>query len=78
LANDEPGPGTYDPKEIIDEKSSYAIFKSTANRKGIVEVNNNPSPSTYNVNHFDLSTKIIKEEEEDPDLIIKKPGFGVG
>ena len=30
------------------------------------------------MNHYELSTKIIKEEEEDPDLIIKKPGFGVG
>lgn len=39
---------------------------------------NVPAPGAYNMNHYDISTKVIKEEEDDPDLIIKKPGFGVG
>lgn len=62
LANDEPGPGSYDPQPIIDEKTSYAIFKSTTDRRGITDPNSNPSPSTYNVNHYDISTRIIIEE----------------
>lgn len=33
---------------------------------------------SYNMIYSDLATKIIKEEEEDPDLVIRKPGFGVG
>lgn len=32
----------------------------------------------YNIIYNDIATRVIKEEEEDPDLIIKKPGFGVG
>lgn len=37
-----------------------------------------PSVGSYNLIYHDLATKVIKEEEDDPDLIIKKPGFGVG
>lgn len=48
------------------------------NRKGITDPNSNPAPGVYNINQYDIENKIIKEEEDDPDLIIKKPGFGVG
>ena len=37
-----------------------------------------PPVGSYNIIHNDIATRIIKDEEEDPDLIIKKPGFGVG
>lgn len=37
-----------------------------------------PAPGLYNTNMYDISNRVIKQEEEDPDLIIKKPGFGVG
>ena len=32
----------------------------------------------YNINQYDIENRVIKEEEDDPDLIIKKPGFGIG
>ena len=37
-----------------------------------------PAIGSYNLIYSDIATKVIKEEEDDPDLIIKKPGFGVG
>lgn len=37
-----------------------------------------PAIGSYNLVYSDIATKVIKEEEDDPDLIIKKPGFGVG
>ena len=40
--------------------------------------NSGPPPGLYEMNMYDISTKIRKEEEENPDLMIKKPGFGVG
>jgi hypothetical protein len=33
---------------------------------------------SYNLIYNDIATRVIKEEEEDPDLIIKRPGFGIG
>lgn len=42
------------------------------------EVKNAPAVGSYNLIYSDIATRVIKEEEEDPDLIIKKPGFGVG
>jgi hypothetical protein len=62
LTADEPGPASYDPKTINDEKGSYAIFKSSTIRKGITEPNTNPSPVAYNLVNYDIATKIIKEE----------------
>lgn len=41
-------------------------------------MNGIPAPGVYNINNYDISTRVIKEEEDDPDLVIKKPGFGVG
>ena len=40
--------------------------------------NNGPPPGTYETNLYDIATKIKKEEEENPDLMIKKPAFGIG
>lgn len=54
-----------------------AAFKSKLERK-FIEDKKVPSVGTYNLINTDIATRIIKEEEEDPDLIIKKPGFGVG
>lgn len=59
-AGDEPGPGTYDPQFIADEKTTNSVFKSSTMRKGITEPNSNPSPSTYSINHYDIATKVIK------------------
>ncbi len=30
----------------------------------------------YDINYFDIQTKVKKEDEEDEDLKIEKPGFG--
>ena len=73
-----PGPGEYDPHEYTQEKESLSVFKSGTKRKGIENPNQVPAPGVYNTNNNDIATRIIKEEEDDPDLIIKKPGFGVG
>lgn len=54
------------------------MFKSNSQRKGIITPNSVPAPGVYNTNNYDISTRVIKEEEDDPDLVIKKPGFGVG
>ena len=40
--------------------------------------NSGPPPGIYKTNYYDISTKIKKEEEDNPDLMIKKPGFGIG
>ena len=37
-----------------------------------------PPPGLYEMNMYDISMKILKEEEENPDLMIKKPAFGIG
>ena len=73
-----PGPADYNPKSVEDEKDALSVFKSGSKRKGIENRNNAPGVGLYNTNLYDISTRVIKEEEEDPDLIIKKPGFGVG
>ena len=38
----------------------------------------NPPPGAYNINYYDITKKVIKEEEEDPDLVVNKPGFNTG
>lgn len=73
-----PGPASYNPQTIIDEKEVSAAFKSKIERKLIDDRKTAPPVGSYNLIYSDIATKIIKEEEEDPDLIIKKPGFGVG
>ena len=73
-----PGPGEYDPQQYKQEKEALSVFKSSTKRKGIENANPYPAPGVYNINNLDIATRVIKEEEDDPDLIIKKPGFGVG
>lgn len=77
--NDEPGPANYDPQAPAGEKEVSAAFKSRIERQFIDEKNPKaPGVGNYNIIYSDIATRVIKEEEEDPDLIIRKPGFGVG
>lgn len=52
------------------------IFKSGVNRdlfrnrKDLI-----PPVGAYNIDHFDLKKKLPEFEEEDMDLMVKKPGF---
>ena len=73
-----PGPGKYDPSNLQSEKEVASIFKSKTKRKAEEDIVNAPSPAAYNLHHYDIATRVIKEEEDDPDLIIRKPGFGIG
>ena len=73
-----PGPGSYNPQNADGEKQVTSAFKSKIERKFIDDKKQTPAVGAYNMIYNDISTKVIKEEEEDPDLIIKKPGFGVG
>ena len=73
-----PGPASYNPQEANGEKEVTSAFKSKIERKIIDEKRVGPPVGSYNLIYNDIATKVIKEEEEDPDLIIKKPGFGVG
>lgn len=73
-----PGPGSYNPMGAVVEKEVTSSFKSKIERKMVDEKKIVPPIGSYNLIYHDIATKVIKEEEEDPDLIIKKPGFGVG
>jgi hypothetical protein len=73
-----PGPGSYNPQNVEAEKEITSAFKSKLERKIIDEKKVGPAVGSYNLVSSDIATRVIKEEEEDPDLIIKKPGFGVG
>lgn len=75
---EKPGPASYNPQILKEEKEVSSIFKSKIERKFIEERKNVPAIGSYNLIYSDIATKVIKEEEDDPDLIIKKPGFGVG
>lgn len=55
-----------------------SAFKSKIQRKIIDDKKPAPPVGSYNLIYNDIATRVIKQEEEDPDLIIKKPGFGVG
>ncbi len=72
-----PGPGDYNPLPIIDEINELSSMKSKSKRKNLVN-NDNPAPGAYNTNNLEISKKFAKEEEQDPDLVIKRPGFGTG
>ncbi len=37
-----------------------------------------PAPGTYNIDAYDISKRIKKDEEDDPELAIKRPGFLTG
>ena len=73
-----PGPGSYNPNTMEQEKEVTSAFKSKIERKIVDEKRQGPPVGAYNIIYNDIATRVIKEEEEDPDLIIKKPGFGVG
>lgn len=34
-----------------------------------------PAPGSYNIDAFDIHKKLVEDEEDDPDLVVKKPGF---
>lgn len=76
--DDFPGPASYNPQSINDERQVSSSFKSKIERKIIDEKKIAPPVGSYNLIYNNIATKVIKEEEEDPDLIINKPGFGVG
>ena len=77
--NEEPGPANYDPQAPPAEKEVTSAFKSNIERKFIDEKKiAAPGVGNYNLIYSDIATRVIKEEEEDPDLVIRKPGFGVG
>lgn len=62
----------------MGEKEVASVFKSKIQRSIIDDKKVVPPIGSYNLIYNDIATRIIKEEEEDPDLIIRKPGFGVG
>ena len=76
--DEQPGPGSYQPQHVNGEKEITSAFKSKIERKIIDEKKVVPAIGSYNIIHNDIATRVIKEEEEDPDLVIRKPGFGVG
>jgi hypothetical protein len=76
--SDQPGPGEYDPQPFKQEKEVLSSFKSSTQRRMLLNNAEAPSPGAYNTSNFDIASRIIKYEEDDPELVIKKPGFGVG
>lgn len=76
--DERPAPGSYNPQYTTGEKEVTSAFKSKIERKFADDKRPAPPVGSYNIVHNDIATRVIKEEEEDPDLIIKKPGFGVG
>ena len=78
----EVGPGSYDVPsngvvEVEIETSGTASFKSKVKKEAFSK-NLNPPPGSYNVDYFDICKNAIKEEDDDPDLVIRKPGFNSG
>lgn len=83
-----PGPGSYQLQEIEEKDGedreevkdkSTAVFKSKETR--FPKPNKKeprPPIGLYNVDHLDISKKVKNEDDDDPDLAIKKPGFNSG
>ncbi|EAR84117.1 sperm-tail PG-rich repeat protein (macronuclear) [Tetrahymena thermophila SB210] len=74
-----PGPGQYlDPiieKENEDVKPN-SIFISKTKRDGLAEKKKVvPPPGQYNIDAYDIKKKVQKDDEDDPELAVKKPGF---
>ncbi|KAL4442208.1 hypothetical protein ABPG74_009226 [Tetrahymena malaccensis] len=74
-----PGPGQYlDPiieKENEDVKPN-SIFISKTKRDGLAEKKKIvPPPGQYNIDAYDIKKKVQKDDEDDPELAVKKPGF---
>lgn len=34
-----------------------------------------PAPGSYDIDMYDLAKKAMPDEEDDPELVVKKPGF---
>lgn len=87
-SRDVPGPGSYKLKESKDvKKVPNTHFKSNTKRYELVNkgtgvclcsVAQSPPPGSYDQNAYTIADRCKQEEEDDPELAIRKPPFGVG
>eukprot|EP00825_Cyclidium_porcatum_P038009 TRINITY_DN4320_c0_g1_i4.p2 TRINITY_DN4320_c0_g1~~TRINITY_DN4320_c0_g1_i4.p2 ORF type:complete len:230 (-),score=59.98 TRINITY_DN4320_c0_g1_i4:184-873(-) len=87
IIDEQPGPGTYsleaiqekeaEDKEEVKDKST-AVFKSKDSRFNKQnKKDQRPPVGLYNVDNYDISKRAKNEDDDDPDLAIKKPGFNL-
>ncbi|KAM3128072.1 hypothetical protein pb186bvf_019835 [Paramecium bursaria] len=73
-----PGPGYYDQKLIDERRAAAAVFKSQSKRVMVPEPKDQfPAPGSYDVKNFTIEQATRVELEEDKDLRVEKPAFGV-
>lgn len=59
--DENPGPGEYDPHEVVDEKDALSVFKSKSKRKGISDGKGNaPGVGMYSITQNDIANRVIK------------------
>ena len=74
-----PGPAKYSPEKQRNIKNVTTPFQSLVerdpfeDRKGLI-----PPLGIYEVNQHTIEERTKIEEEDDPDLVIQRPGFNVG